>query len=237
MSEGVLSIDGQPVDEPYLDGRPGRVELPGADARGRRVLHDGRQPWAVVRQSEWGTVSRDDLIGPCSPCTGRSCARASVTEAVFLRSKLESLPAPWPTIIDWTVTIVVAVAAVLAIKAWVVTRTGSPPPRWSQPSTAPCPSRNARLDVGPRAREPVRLPLHDPSRATSSSSAAAQAANHARGHWASSSSGWSACPATPSRSARASSMSTRSRWRSRTSSAARSAGLRRRSRSARTSTS
>jgi signal peptidase I len=30
------------------------------------------------------------------------------------------LPHPWPTIIDWVVTIVVAVAAVLAIKEWVV---------------------------------------------------------------------------------------------------------------------
>ena len=32
----------------------------------------------------------------------------------------ESLPPPWPTVVDWTVTIVVAVGAVLAIKAWVV---------------------------------------------------------------------------------------------------------------------
>jgi signal peptidase I len=32
----------------------------------------------------------------------------------------ERLPAPWPTVIDWVVTIVVAVGAVLAIKAWVV---------------------------------------------------------------------------------------------------------------------
>jgi signal peptidase I len=30
------------------------------------------------------------------------------------------LPHPWPTIIDWVVTIVIAVAAVLAIKEWVV---------------------------------------------------------------------------------------------------------------------
>ena len=30
------------------------------------------------------------------------------------------LPAPWPTIVDWVVTIVVAVGAVLAIKAWIV---------------------------------------------------------------------------------------------------------------------
>jgi signal peptidase I len=30
------------------------------------------------------------------------------------------LPAPWRTIVDWVITIVVAVAAVLAIKAWVV---------------------------------------------------------------------------------------------------------------------
>ena len=31
-----------------------------------------------------------------------------------------SLPAPWDTVVDWAVTIAVAVAAVLAIKAWVV---------------------------------------------------------------------------------------------------------------------
>jgi signal peptidase I len=30
------------------------------------------------------------------------------------------LPQPWPTIIDWVVTIVLAVGAVLAIKAWIV---------------------------------------------------------------------------------------------------------------------
>jgi signal peptidase I len=30
------------------------------------------------------------------------------------------MPSPWPTVIDWVVTIVVAVGAVLAIKAWVV---------------------------------------------------------------------------------------------------------------------
>lgn len=30
------------------------------------------------------------------------------------------LPHPWPTIIDWVVTIVIAIAAVLAIKEWVV---------------------------------------------------------------------------------------------------------------------
>ena len=31
-----------------------------------------------------------------------------------------SLPAPWDTVVDWVVTITIAVAAVLAIKAWVV---------------------------------------------------------------------------------------------------------------------
>jgi len=31
-----------------------------------------------------------------------------------------SLPSPWDTIVDWVVTIAIAVAAVLAIKAWVV---------------------------------------------------------------------------------------------------------------------
>jgi signal peptidase I len=31
-----------------------------------------------------------------------------------------SLPAPWDTVVDWALTIAIAVAAVLAIKAWVV---------------------------------------------------------------------------------------------------------------------
>jgi signal peptidase I len=31
-----------------------------------------------------------------------------------------SLPAPWDTVVDWVLTITIAVAAVLAIKAWVV---------------------------------------------------------------------------------------------------------------------
>ena len=31
-----------------------------------------------------------------------------------------SIPAPWDTVVDWAVTIAIAVAAVLAIKAWVV---------------------------------------------------------------------------------------------------------------------
>ena len=31
-----------------------------------------------------------------------------------------SLPAPWDTVVDWAITIAIAVAAVLAIKAWVV---------------------------------------------------------------------------------------------------------------------
>jgi signal peptidase I len=31
-----------------------------------------------------------------------------------------SLPSPWDTIVDWVVTVAIAVAAVLAIKAWVV---------------------------------------------------------------------------------------------------------------------
>jgi signal peptidase I len=44
--------------------------------------------------------------------------------AVVVRGPVDrltaGLPHPWPTIIDWVVTIVVAVAAVLAIKEWVV---------------------------------------------------------------------------------------------------------------------
>ena len=37
-----------------------------------------------------------------------------------------SLPSPWRTIVDWAITIVIAVAAVLAIKQWVVNPYRSP---------------------------------------------------------------------------------------------------------------
>jgi signal peptidase I len=51
-------------------------------------------------------------------------ARAEQGKVVVLRGPVdrltEGLPHPWPTVIDWVVTIVVAVGAVLAIKAWVV---------------------------------------------------------------------------------------------------------------------
>jgi signal peptidase I len=51
-------------------------------------------------------------------------AGAKPREDLVMRGPVDrltaGLPHPWPTIIDWVVTIVVAVAAVLAIKEWIV---------------------------------------------------------------------------------------------------------------------
>ena len=59
------------------------------------------------------------------PRAHRDVAQGAKQRAkAFVRGPIDrlttGLPAPWPTVIDWVVTIVVAVGAVLAIKAWIV---------------------------------------------------------------------------------------------------------------------
>ena len=59
------------------------------------------------------------------PRAHRNVAQGAEQRAnAFVRGPIDrlttGLPAPWPTVIDWVVTIVVAVGAVLAIKAWIV---------------------------------------------------------------------------------------------------------------------
>ena len=72
----------------------------------------------------------DGWTGPGRPPLGRPRAHRDVAQGAeqranaFVRGPIDrlttGLPAPWPTVIDWVVTIVVAVGAVLAIKAWIV---------------------------------------------------------------------------------------------------------------------
>ena len=74
------------------------------------------------------------------------------------------VPQPWRGIIDWIVTIVGAIAIVLAIKAWVVNPYRIPSS--SMEPTLHCGSRRIGLPralLRPRAREPVHLPLARPA--------------------------------------------------------------------------
>jgi signal peptidase I len=73
----------------------GESRAGGASEAGTGRFHD------VVARPERGPKAATSLRGPIDRIT-------------------ESLPSPWRTIVDWTITIVVAIAAVLAIKAWVV---------------------------------------------------------------------------------------------------------------------
>ena len=75
------------------------------------------------------------------------------------------LPRPWRIAIDWVVTIVGAIAIVLAIKAWVVNPYRIPSS--SMEPTLHCARAGAGLRgalLRPRAREPLHLPLRDPKR-------------------------------------------------------------------------
>ena len=137
--------------------RAARVRTSRANARGRRVLHDGRQPWPVLRQPRVGpgrprrpdrpgirrllaadaarpAVTMPDqrlphsrmaaatlcrIVALALPRTGQYAQRAIAAPGLVAPprqarqalarhlggrlppSQLESLPDPWPTIVDW----------------------------------------------------------------------------------------------------------------------------------------
>ena len=63
MSQGVLYVDGEPVDEPYVKGnRSGSFPERTLGADEYFMMGDNRGQSCDSR--EWGPVTRDDLIGP-----------------------------------------------------------------------------------------------------------------------------------------------------------------------------
>ena len=118
--------------------------------RGPRSSGAGRCPTSCSRAttpgSRTGAVSR----AAHEPRTEHEKPRRPLTHR---------LPRPWRVAIDWVVTIVGAVAIVLAIKQWVVNPYRIPSS--SMEPTLHC--AGSRLHVPllrPGAREPVHLPLH-----------------------------------------------------------------------------
>ena len=62
--DGVVYINGEPLDEPYLEpDREGGEDYGPQKIPDDAVLHDGRQPPGVLRQPALGPVPRENLIG------------------------------------------------------------------------------------------------------------------------------------------------------------------------------
>jgi len=83
-------------------------EPPPADREPQAPPPGDEPPWALPKYSEWPYRPEPPPPPPPPPESGRNpLVRLGV-------------PQPWRTIIDWIVTIVGAIAIVVAIKAWVV---------------------------------------------------------------------------------------------------------------------
>jgi signal peptidase I len=114
-------VDEQRPDEPESPGDnesqpaptneqppPTYEEPPPADREPEPPPVGDEPPWALPKYSEWPYRPEPPPPPPPPPETGLNpLARLGV-------------PQPWRTIIDWIVTIVGAIAIVVAIKAWVV---------------------------------------------------------------------------------------------------------------------
>ncbi len=64
MSRGVLSLNGQPVDEPYVNGGPKGRDFPERTLGADEYFMMGDNRGQSCDSREWGPVSRADLIGP-----------------------------------------------------------------------------------------------------------------------------------------------------------------------------
>ena len=64
MTEGVLQVDGQPVDEPYVNGGPKGRDFPERTLGPDEYFMMGDNRGQSCDSREWGPVSREDLIGP-----------------------------------------------------------------------------------------------------------------------------------------------------------------------------
>ena len=81
--------------------------------------------------------------------------------------RLSNLPAPWRKIVDWLVTVAVAIGFVLAFEAEVAKPSRIPSASMEHPLHCALPrARLPRLDERPRARQPARIRLRQPSART-----------------------------------------------------------------------
>jgi signal peptidase I len=64
MKRGVLRVNGQPVDEPYVNGGPRGRDFAARTLEADEYFMMGDNRGQSCDSREWGPVSRDDLIGP-----------------------------------------------------------------------------------------------------------------------------------------------------------------------------
>jgi signal peptidase I len=64
MSEGVLHVDGEPLEEPYVNGGDHGNDFPVRKLGADEYFMMGDNRGSSCDSREWGPVARDDLIGP-----------------------------------------------------------------------------------------------------------------------------------------------------------------------------